>query len=234
MLSSISRRLSYANVVATFALLFAMSGGALAATHFIITSTKQIKPSVLTQLKGNKGATGPGGPAGVTGLPGASGAKGEPGPKGEPWPAGGTLPSGATETGAWALSVPPVKEEMHLRTSISFAIPLKSALNASEVHLILANGEEIIFKGSGSFEEKKSTECLGSAASPTAKAGNLCVYTAAENNTPPNPFNPPLTLPSGSPTGGAGTSGAILDLYATEEHAGEEHQGHGTWAVTAP
>jgi hypothetical protein len=43
-------RLSYANVVATLAFVLAMSGGALAATHYLITSTKQISPRVLKKL----------------------------------------------------------------------------------------------------------------------------------------------------------------------------------------
>jgi hypothetical protein len=44
------RHLSYANVTATLALVFAMSGGALAAKHYLLTSTKQISPKVLKQL----------------------------------------------------------------------------------------------------------------------------------------------------------------------------------------
>jgi hypothetical protein len=51
-------RLSYANVVVTLALVFAMSGGAFAAGRYLITSTKQIKPSVLKQLQGKAGAIG--------------------------------------------------------------------------------------------------------------------------------------------------------------------------------
>lgn len=43
-------RLSYANVAATLALVFSMSGGALAATHYLINSTKQINPKVLKKL----------------------------------------------------------------------------------------------------------------------------------------------------------------------------------------
>jgi hypothetical protein len=41
------KRITYANVVATLALVFAMSGGALAAKHYLVTSPKQISPKVL-------------------------------------------------------------------------------------------------------------------------------------------------------------------------------------------
>lgn len=89
MLSFVWRRLSYANVVVTLALVFAMSGGAYAASKYLITSTKQIKPSVLAQLKGKSGAKGangaqgPAGPAGPQGAPGAKGENGAPGGPGE-------------------------------------------------------------------------------------------------------------------------------------------------------
>lgn len=45
------KHLSYANVVATFALLFAMSGGALAAQHYLLNSVRQINPRVLSKLR---------------------------------------------------------------------------------------------------------------------------------------------------------------------------------------
>ena len=41
-MNSIRKHLSYANVVATFALVFAMGGSAIATKHYLITSTKQI------------------------------------------------------------------------------------------------------------------------------------------------------------------------------------------------
>jgi hypothetical protein len=66
-------------------LVFAMSGGALAATHYVITSKKQISPKVLKTLKGKPGSRGPAGPAGAAGAAGAAG------------PAGGSL--------AWAAVV---------------------------------------------------------------------------------------------------------------------------------
>jgi hypothetical protein len=45
------RHFSYANVVATLALMFAMSGGALAATHYLLNSVSQINPRVLAKLR---------------------------------------------------------------------------------------------------------------------------------------------------------------------------------------
>lgn len=74
------RHLSYANVVATLALVFAMSGGALAAKHYLINSTRQINPKVLKKLRGNAGKSGAPGQAGATGQPGATGHEGARGP----------------------------------------------------------------------------------------------------------------------------------------------------------
>ena len=81
---SIRRRLSYANITATLALLFSMSGGALAASHYLITSTKQISPKVRSQLKGDKGPAGSAGPPGSAGAQGAQGPQGAPGGQGPP------------------------------------------------------------------------------------------------------------------------------------------------------
>jgi hypothetical protein len=72
------RHLTYANVTATLALILSMGSGALAANHYLITSTKQIKPSVLRTLHGARGpqgsagafVAGPQGPAGPQGLRG--------------------------------------------------------------------------------------------------------------------------------------------------------------------
>lgn len=68
--------------VAVVALVFAMAGGAYAAKKYLITSTKQIKPSVLKQLKGKSGTKGPAGPAGATGLQGPEGKVGANGKDG--------------------------------------------------------------------------------------------------------------------------------------------------------
>jgi hypothetical protein len=71
-------------IIAIVALFFALAGSAVAAQHYIITSTKQIKPTVLHQLKGNSGPTGP------QGAQGAQGPQGPLGPQGPQGAAGGT------------------------------------------------------------------------------------------------------------------------------------------------
>jgi hypothetical protein len=88
MFSAIHRRITYANVVATMALVLAMGGTAVAAKHYLVNSTKQINPKVLKSLKGKNGANGPAGPAGPAGAAGAAGAAG---PKGETGAAGSAL-----------------------------------------------------------------------------------------------------------------------------------------------
>ena len=76
------RRPGYAEITATVALVIAMSGGALAAGHYLITSTKQVKPSVLRKLKGARGPRGVKGPRGSAGLTGPRGGVGAGGPAG--------------------------------------------------------------------------------------------------------------------------------------------------------
>src|SRR3954454_16165641 len=69
------RRLSPSLIVAVLALAVAL-GGTAGAASYIITSTKQIKPSVRSALKGNRG------PRGYVGDPGLQGAQGPQGPAG--------------------------------------------------------------------------------------------------------------------------------------------------------
>jgi hypothetical protein len=78
------RRLGYANVVSTLALVLAIGGGtAWAAHHYLITSTSQIKPSVLAKLHGARGAAGAQGAAGAAGAAGVAGAAGAAGAAGQ-------------------------------------------------------------------------------------------------------------------------------------------------------
>lgn len=107
MFSWIRRRATYANVAMTIALVFAMSGGAYAAKKYLITSTKQISPSVLKALVGKRGpagangalgaqgSVGPQGPAGANGKDGANGADGKEGQAGAKGATGPAGPAGA-------------------------------------------------------------------------------------------------------------------------------------------
>jgi hypothetical protein len=241
-MSTLRTRFGIPGIIATAALVFAMTSGAFAA-KYLITSPKQISPSVLKKLKGAtgpagaagaagaQGSQGPAGSAGANGEKGATGPtgptgeKGEKGAKGaagEPWTAGGTLPSEATETGEWAVSGT-VDHENGIYTSISFPIPLPSPLGASEVHY---------------FEDSDfATKCIGSTENPTAPPGHLCVY-GFTSGLEPREFLSPLFNPAAFSLG-AGVSGAVLSLEVEPEPLPEEKTtisgfGFGAWAVTAP
>jgi hypothetical protein len=113
------RRPSPTIVIAVLALFFALGGTAVATTHYLLTSTSQIKPSVLKKLEGNtgpqgspgaqgaagtqgaaglQGATGPQGTAGAQGPAGPQGVGGPPGPKGETGSAGTLSPLTTVES----------------------------------------------------------------------------------------------------------------------------------------
>src|SRR5579875_3423623 len=93
------RHLRLANLLLAAALFFSMGGVAIAAHHYLITSTKQISPKVLRKLHGRQGppgASGPTGPAGPAGLAGPPGLSGPPGPTGLTGALGPTGPVGPT------------------------------------------------------------------------------------------------------------------------------------------
>jgi len=81
------------NLVAWLALFVAMGGTSLAASHYIINSTAQIRPSVLKRLHGARGTAGARGATGERGVTGAQGKEGLAG-KGEKGEKGATGPEG--------------------------------------------------------------------------------------------------------------------------------------------
>jgi hypothetical protein len=83
MLNAIRKRTTPSTVIATLALVFAVTGGAYAAGHYLITSTKQISPKVLKQLKGARAKNGANGAPGAAGAPGAHGLQGPAGADGK-------------------------------------------------------------------------------------------------------------------------------------------------------
>lgn len=215
MFSHLRKRISYTGVIMTFALVFAMSGGAYAASKYLITSTKQISPKVLSALRGKsgpRGATGTAGPTGQNGAPGAAGQKGAPGtpglkgepgepgqkgekgaeglegPPGSPWTAGGVLPTGATETGSFVAGP---NTGTSLFTGVSFPIQLSEALDAAHVATVMEN--------------ETVAHCPGTEAEPTAEAGYLCVYLGATAGAAKSVKVEKLTF-----GGGASKTGAIM------------------------
>lgn len=96
------RRPSASTLIASLALFFALGGSAIAAKHYLITSTSQIKPGVLKQLRGHDGAQGPQGPAGPQGSPGTAGS---PGPTNITYVAGVGIVAAGTQAGG-AVSCP--------------------------------------------------------------------------------------------------------------------------------
>jgi hypothetical protein len=202
------RHLSFANVTATLALFFALSGGAYAAKHYLITSTKQIKPSVLATLHGKEGRKGA---AGATGPAGVKGDRGPQGPQGS-YPT--VLPSGQTESGVWGGGYTPMGSQDPYREGATFAIPL-----AASVPL----GRAIYVAGAS------ATHCLGRG---QAEQGFLCVYQGfAENAEPPNDEN---VFDPETPAGAGEAAGARGFAIFLESKRSGLTTITGSYAVTAP
>jgi hypothetical protein len=149
------KRITYANVAATLALVFSMTGGALAAKHYLINSTSQINPKVLKKLKA-PGATGK---TGAQGLPGAAGKEGAPGKNGETGPAGsakafasvtsaGALTTGAPSSGVSAVTNP--SEGVYCLTVTTPGVAPSNSLALASPDAAGTNGETATVRQSGS------------------------------------------------------------------------------------
>ena len=221
----------------------------------MITSTKQISPSVLKALAGKagpagaQGAAGPQGQTGSGGTKGETGAEGKPGPEGkpgsqgatcakgttgatgpqgatgEPWTAGGRLPSGKTETGTWAF--PHVARNGFIElVPIAFTIPLAKQSANVEV-LTLAQTKASV----GSHKCEYATG--DPEAMLVAPAGYLCVVTVIEESEGGKILG--ATSPAG--TGGDAVTGTFLrgQSYTEPEEIPAffgVFELRGVWAVT--
>ena len=203
-----SRRLNYANVTATLALFFAMSGGALAAKHYLLNSTKQINPKVLRALRGRTGATGAPGAPGAPGGTGKEGLAGKEGPTG-PFPTG-NAPRGITIRGAYGVFS---ANGTNGYSEISFGYTLA----ARPAIKYIAEGSAV------------PPECAGGTVKlPQAQPGNLCIFEAFHLKHVGGAFDPD---PESFSTTVAGRTGAIV---YDESTGGTQSAAGGSWAVTAP
>ena len=264
MLSPLRNRFGIPGVISVIALVFAMFGGAYAATNDggkANTSAKRGKPGKPGKPgpAGPQGPAGPTGPAGPAGAKGDKGDKGDTGPKGEkgekglkgdkgdPWTAGGTLPQGETETGTFAFVN--TDTGTTAKVPISFSIPLAGPLGPTKVHLLTADGTKEIVFDELAFEVKEvaPTGCgvaltpAGTAENPAAAAGNLCVYASllhpANKETGSNWIVEPSQVCEGFGCLvelGGEGAGAGVSGARLEVASGTGSNGYGTWAVTAP
>jgi hypothetical protein len=202
-------RLTYANVVATLALILALGGAtAFAASHLARNSvgTKQLRRAAVTAAKLRKGAVN-GAKVANNSLTGADVKEATLGAVPSADQAAramslGPLPSGASESGFF-LASPTFNA---LATAVTFPRPLASAIQPGDVN--------VIKKGA-----QPTTACP---APGQAARGTLCLYLLAEIEV--------------TPSGALNLSEAERKLGFTYEwnKQGNTSTAFGTWTVTVP
>jgi hypothetical protein len=238
MFSKIRKRATYANVMMTLALVFAMSGGAYAAKKYLITSTKQISPKVLAQLKSTKGAgqAGPQGPQGPQGAPGTNGVNGKDGaqgPKGEPGTPGAPGKDGENglngtngENGACSVSNPVCTLPKGATITGTWGFnTINVAHPAAVASFVLKSRQEPQVGYIDAFAEP-TEECPGTFEKPEAKEGFFCFYVDGFETINVQP----ASTHHGLSGGGDASSGLVITL--APENIAEEAIGRGTWALT--
>ena len=207
MFASFRTRFGLPGLIAVVALVFAMVGGAYAANKFVITSTKQIKPSVLKALQGKPG------PAGLAGQNGTSGANGKDGTNGANGKDGASVTNaaipvgnakceerGGTEfkVGASAATFACNGEEGSPWTAegtlpqnatetgawqLPTGIPGEEGSASTVLSFPVPLAEDVTSTGADvEFllpGAASTTNCPGTAADPAALPGKLCVYAGA-------------------------------------------------------
>ena len=219
-------RPSPATVIASFALMAALSGVGYAAVvlpansvgtrelkNNAVVSTKVADHSLLLRDFGfGQIPRGPIGPAGPAGPPGPAGTAGTTGPTGPAGSISDTLPSGKTLRGSYVVDGTAAAANTVAADGISFGVELSATPTA---HFIKAG-------------DSAPSACPGNAASPAAAAGHLCIYEGTSTNVKGNRnFADPVAQTLGGsvrPWGAAVIvrSNAAGDFYSS-----------GSWAVTA-
>jgi hypothetical protein len=121
------------NLVAWLALFVSLGGTSLAASHYVISSTKQIKPAVLKQLRGKAGVGGKGGANGAQGTAGASGPAGAAGANGAAGGEGKAGPEGVS--GLTSGELAKLKSVLPYMTLVSSGVAGKPTIQFSGVNV---------------------------------------------------------------------------------------------------
>lgn len=248
-------RPSPAMAVAVVALVFAMVGGAFAASG----GSGGGKSASASAKKAKKGPRGPRGPKGATGATGPQGPAGTPGAKGDPGPPGAPGAPGKDGASVTSTSIPASSAVCnHLGGSeFKSASGTTTACNGeSGFTEVLPSGatetgswgaRESAAPGSGllpiSFDiplakapepvlvdvgETEVDGCPGIVEGlPTAEPGFLCLYTAFSSEVTPEGFFQPAPE-NPFPEEGASKSGALLNIAHDASWVI-----FGSWAVTA-
>jgi hypothetical protein len=235
-------------VLGVLAVLLAMVGGAWAASGGLSGKQKKEVEKIAKKFAGKPGAAGATGPQGPQGSPGANGKDGaaglpgQPGSKGDPGEDGTfstePLPQGQTLTGAWSVSGP---DGEYLAT-ISFPIavsPSPTVVVQSGPSATLAyepeDGSLALFgpnKAPSTPQELEEDEeafeeaCPGSAASPAASPGFLCMYFGSS-------FGAGDGFPNTSTAWERAHEFGVSEPIRLFEGSGESLFVKGSWAVTA-
>lgn len=250
MISVLKQRLGIPGLIAVIALVFAMGGAAWAGQKYVITSTGQIKPSVLKQLKGAKGAKGDTGAAGATGAQGPkgdTGAAGKEGTAGTPGtsvtntalpegsikcPEGGaefkvgagtpTVACNGEEGSPWTAGGTLPSGETEVGT---WGTSYKgTTFIPISLTLPVVPAPEVVYVTGAS-----ATGCPGIVSGvPTADAGKLCVYRTNPGSASAEGFPIALKPVTAEELGATPAGTVLLDTCAEAECIR-----YGMWAVTA-
>lgn len=255
MFARVSSRVSPATLLALLALVFAMSGGALAMNGNrggsrggrragVVAARAAGRPKAAVGARGPRGVRGPAGPAGKSGAAGASGAQGVQGPAGPQGPAGAAGAKGAPGEKGETGEIGEVGEKGPAGPKGETGAPWPAGgtlpANATETGAWSVNpreGEPLQFYAI-SFPIPLAGDGLDSEhvlVAPNSK----CSGTVAEPKAEPgylclyteaniNVELSAIAKPSPSGEGGAGAAGALLHV----EGKGTPAVAWGTWAVT--
>ncbi len=238
MFSTLRTRFGIPGVISVIALVFAMFGGAYAASNSSGGGKATASAKAKKGPRGPKGATGPAGPQGLAGPQGAKGDAGANGSNGTNGTNGASAEAvsfagnqhGCTEGGVEVKSAKPAafvcngKKGEDGETGFTEKLPSGKTETGTwsvfsfTIPLAAAPAvADIHYLPVGGGE---TTECPGTVAKPEAARGQVCIYTEEAGSLSylsflgfPRPF----------------TSGVVINFFVEEEG----NAAIGTWAVTA-